>query len=62
MDAVTLYTMNSTFVGKHKLLRTKIKNFLKKAESEGFIDTGFSLKINHAETPYASGNIKCHLH
>ena len=62
MDAVALYTMNSTFVGKHKLLRTNIKNFLKKAESEGFIDTGFSPKINHAETPYASGNIKCHLH
>ena len=56
MDTVALYTMNSTFLNKHKFLRTNIKNFLKKAESVGFIANEFIPKINHAETPYASGN------
>ena len=56
MDTVALYTTNSTFVGKHKSLRTNAKKFLKKAESAGFIDNEFIPKINHAETPYASGN------
>ena len=56
MDTVALYTTNSTFVGKHKLLRTNTKNFLTKAEFAGFIYRNLLPKINHAETPYASGN------
>ena len=56
MDTVALYTTNSTFVGKHKLLRTNAKNFLTKAEREGFIYRNLLPKINHAETPHTSGN------
>ena len=56
MNTVALYTMNSTFLNKQKVLRTNAKKFLTKAESAGFIDNGLVREINHAETPYASGD------
>ena len=56
IETLALYSMNSTFFGKHRQLRTNAKNFLKEAESAGFIYLDLLPKINHAETPYASGN------
>ena len=56
MNIVALYTMNSTFLNKQKILRTNAKKFLIKAESADFIKNDLVREINHAETPYASGN------
>ena len=49
-----LFTLNSTFSTKATSLQTSSDDFLNKAESMGFIDTGWLFEMKQQETEYAS--------